>query len=410
MFYEHRQSPQAIGNHPGIFVTRVGLPAAEAEYRNGLFQGRNPVWKIPTHDSHGVPLDNIVLADPGFLQELGETIANKPSDYPRDTFLYGFHETSHMLEIAGNLGIAYYGNPEFAAWAGTKIGLSKFAQECDVTTPDEEPIFASDDLMRIATRLKDKGYQRLVVKVNNSTGGMGHIVSKVEDILEADDGTFDTFMPEEFMPEEGGVVQGWIEEPAGRLVLNIFVDFDGSYSFTQAAQKVLTPGGQFVYLPIDEKYIDQLLKEGHKLAAGYVRHKAWGPHSTNFIALEPSEAQQLGFDECDLLYHDENTRCGANEIAKSWVQETRLGQVGIGWRVSQVKVPQGTKIENVIHTLRGERMLIEKSSPNAHGVIIYNGMVLDSGYENKFYAIAVSKQDDPDEAADIMNQARNLFK
>ena len=69
-----------------------------------------------------------------------------------------------------------------------------------------------------------------------------------------------------------------------------------------------------------------------------------------------------------------------------------------------------SKIENVITTLEDAHLLIQKPGWNASGIFIYNGSVFDSGYEQKFYAIAISGKDDYQEAKQIMGQAVACFK
>jgi hypothetical protein len=399
-----------MGEYPGIFISRAPLPKAEEEYRGKLFVGKRPTWMVPTNWQEGIPLDRIILASPGFIDKIGEILAQKEGLLP--ITLSGFSQTAETEMIAKMLGISYYGNADFAAWAGTKIGLAKFASECQVSTPMTIPIYDPDQLRNAAAELWDAGYDQLVVKVNHSTGGMGHLISSVKEVITGcKNGEAEEYLPKEFMSQEGAVVQGWIPD-AISVSLATFVDFDGSYYFTGAQAHLLegqTALGAIGAHPIDSKLLGPMLETGHKIATGYVKHNAWGPHTMGML-IPPSEvSEKLGFPVGVPICNDENTRPGASTISKAWILALREGKYGIGWVVSKIKVPFGTKIAQVIEALKEANLLIKKTGQNAQGIFVFNGAVLDSGYEDKFYAIAVSAKDDPYEAAEIMAKVKKLF-
>lgn len=412
MLYEHRQEGQAIGDYPGIFVSRLPLPKAEEKYRKMVFGEKRPTWLCPNLKKEGVSLDKIVLADEGFLAKLADQIGtiygeNKPS-------LYGFNETDQMRMVADSLQIKYYGNSEFAQWAGTKTGLREFLADCGLSTPPTFEIYSVSEIESCAEALWQAGYKKLVVKVAHSTGGMGHSICDVEEVLKMTKmGDYEGILPSEFMEEEGAVVQGWIPE-AVSASLATFVDFDGSYCFEGAQAHVIDKSdksfGAVGAVPITGEYLDQMLKIGNRLAAGYVKYKAWGSHTMGMLIVPPETSYKLKLPSGMPLCIDENTRPGASTISKAWIQEVREGKYGIGWIVSKIKTPKNTDIAQVLDTLDTHGLLIKKAGKNASGIFVYNGSVLDSGYEDKFYAIAISGADDPIEAQEIMKKAVSLFK
>lgn len=408
MLYEQRQEAQAMGDYPGIFISRLFLPRAEEEYRQQLFGNKRPKWLIPTLRKEGVPLDQIILTDSGFIEKIAQSVEAKEKEMK----VYGFSETRFMKEIAERFNIAYYGNPGFAAWAGTKVGLQEFAKECGVPTPSTYSLRSVTELLSIAEKLKDAGYEQLVVKVNHSTGGMGHLISSIKELISnAKLGLAHKHLPEEFIEREGGVVQGWIPE-AVSVSLATFVDFDGSCVFT-GAQAHLTEGqsaiGAVGATPIEEKYFKPILKVGEKIAQGYVRHKAWGPHTMGMLIAPPEVSEKLNLPVGVPLCNDENSRCGATTISKAWILTLREGRFGLGWVVSKIRCRLGRKIDEVIETLSDQKMLITKTGENCHGIFVFNGAVLDSSYEDKFYAIAVSGKHDQMEAVELIKKAKELF-
>ncbi|OGE30346.1 hypothetical protein A2631_01050 [Candidatus Daviesbacteria bacterium RIFCSPHIGHO2_01_FULL_44_29] len=408
MLYEHRQAGEAMGNYPGIFISRVALPKTEAHYRNKLFGDHNPHWMIPGNKIKGGSLDQIVLANPGFLSSLAEEVAKKSAG-ESSMSLYGFNQTEEMEAIAQKLGVPYYGNSKFANWAGTKVGLSEFAGECGIYTPMTVPIYHPGQLKDAVLNLAQAGYEKVVVKVSHSTGGMGHLISSIADIVR---GHPSQYLPNEFTPEEGGVVQGWVPDTTS-VSIATFIDFDGSYKFTSAQAHLLegqSALGAIGAEPIDKKYLDPILAVGHKLAKGYSKHQAWGPHTMGMLIVPPHISEKLGFPVGAPLCNDENTRPGASTISKAWILALREGQYGIGWVVSKLKVAPGTKIEHVIEVLQDNKLLITKTGPNAEGIFVFNGSVLDSGYEDSFYAVAISGKDDPYEAAHLIKKAQGVFK
>jgi hypothetical protein len=404
MQYEQRQeSSGVVAAEDSIFVSRAPLPQSEEAYRQQLFGQRRPKWHVPTHSQAGVPLDRIALADDSFLDRLRDGMS------PSHT-LYGFHQTAETATVAEALGVRYYGNPEFAAWAGSKIGLGEFGSKIDIQTPHTYALSPEQTLIKSALELRERGYAELVVKSNHSTGGMGHRVSSIDDVLKA--GDIANFVPPEFYLE-GGVAQGWIPEAATMMSVSTFVDFDGTYVFTNA--QALKVGGNhntaFTGMsPIDSKYLPALTATGHQLAKGYVRHSAYGPHTMDMIVPTDEWAHKLGFKVGEPVCHDENARPGASTIATEWILALREGFYGVGWELSKVDVPKGTKMADVIGYLDSQNLLIKKTGSGAHGVFVFNGGVLDYGNESAFYAIAISGNDDPEEAADIMHRTRRLFR
>ena len=411
MLYEQRQAGQVTSENPGIFVSRIPLPKSEEKYRQQVFGDMNPKWLVPNLKKPGVPLDQIILTDEKFLDNLATQILAKSGT--KSPSLYGFNETPNMQLIANRLGVNYYGSSDFADWAGTKIGLQEFCKESGVATPLTFPIYKKNEIFKLAQDFRDAGYEEVVIKVSHSTGGMGHLrltLNKIPELLST--GGINNIFPEEYIESEGGVVQGWIPNAISASIAT-FVDFDGSYVFEGAQAHVIDKGdkafGAIGAVPITDEYLEPMLKVGRKLAKGYVKHQAWGSHTMGMLFIPPETSKKLDLPERVPLCNDENARCGASTISKAWILALREGRYGVGWIVSKIHVDNGTKIETVINKLDQNGMLIKKPSKNATGIFVFNGAVLDSGYEDKFYAIAISGKDDPKEAKLIMKNAVRLF-
>lgn len=406
MRYEQRQAGEITRPEPGAFVSRVALPSAEEIYLQQLFGDQNPQWYIPERILDGIPLDQIILRDPVFLNKLGELVAGRSLD------LYGFSQTSEMSEIAATLGARYYGNPEFAAWAGTKAGLIDFAAECGVKTPLTVSIQSPSELPEAAAILLAGGYTNAVVKANHSTGAMGQKFLSLKEIPGLPNGSdLNKFLPAAFMASEGAVVQGWITK-AKAVSLSTFVDFDCSYTFTGAQMQLMsneTPPASSGAVPIDERHLASVLEVGHKIAAGYVAHKAYGPHGMDMLIPDLEICEQLGLKFGEPLCHDENTRTSATMISRAWMLAITEGRFGVGWKDAKIKLPTGTKIGDVIETLRQHNLLLTQTGAEESGVFVYNGAVLDYGHEDACYALAISGNDDPAEAVALIDQAVNCL-
>lgn len=407
MRYEQRQAGEVTKPDPGIFVSRCQPPRAEADYQKLLFGDRTPEWHVPSAFEQGKPLDRIVLGDPSFLHRLGEVASD------RRLTLYGFHETEEMGEIADQLGVEFYGNPEFASWAGTKIGLEEFAAECGVRTPPTHSVHSLGEVHEAAKVLADVGYSDVSIKVSHSSGSMGHRVRPVSELLKAvSPRRLAELMPEEFIESEGAVIQGWI--PQGEAVsLSSFVDFDGRYTFTGAQIQLLggeAPPGSSGAIPLDSQHLEKVLETGHRVAKGYARHRAYGPHAMDMIIPAPEICDRLGLDVGEPLCHDENTRVGAAAISRAWLLAITEGRYGVGWKDSKVSVPRGATTSDVIGRLDEVNLLIKKTGPEVSGVFVYNGAVLDYGHENACYALAISGNDDYKEASALLEDASRMLK
>jgi hypothetical protein len=282
MLYEQRQEAEAMFSPRSIFVCRKRLPSSEHIYRDRLFGAGRPRWLIPTEYKVGVALDRLVLADRRFLTQLREAT-------PRGACLYGFSQTPEMQTIAGELGIPYYGNVQFARWAGTKLGLSEFAQEIGVATPHTFPLKAVADIPRGVAFLRHLGYTEVLVKLNNSIGGRGHKRSGIHltDSI--------AYLPVGYLPREGAVMQGWISGSTS-VSLAMFLDLDRTYHFigTQV-HKVDSRGAAIGASPLGAALLPTVIETGHKLGRGYVRHDAYGPHTMGMIVPPPAWAERFGF-------------------------------------------------------------------------------------------------------------------
>lgn len=405
MLYEHRQEGEAISASRSVFVSRSRLPPAEDRYRSKLFGRARPTW-IVSRCPTGEPLDSSILNNESTVAALTATADSLPG-----LSLYGFNQTAEMGLLAQRLRMPYYGNPSFAKRFGGKIGLVELLKEANLPSlATFELRNPQADLTKCVESLKDLGYEKFVVKVDRSTGGMGHLVSSIGEAL-ANRAAVERFVPREFTPAEGGIVQGWIDS-TDSVSLATFVDFDGRVYLTGAQVHLL--GAESIHAaigarPIERKYIAPMLKIAEALQQAYQRHSAWGPHTMGMVFPEPTACQALGLTEGVPLCIDENSRPGASTISKAWILNVRGGRYGIGWSVSRVAVPAGTWIADVINTLDERRLLINEIGPEAHGVFVFNGSALDFGYGSAFHAIAISRADDPTESMEMMNVVRRIF-
>jgi hypothetical protein len=318
-----------------------------------------------------------------------------------------------MEQIADKLGIRYYGNSSFAEWAGTKSGLKDFTDESQVLTPHSYKIAPGlSDLEEKISILKVIGYPEVVLKVDHSTGGMGHRRIKIDRALVfAKAKTFKKILPTEYLPSEGGVIQGWIPD-AVSLSIAIFVDFDGSVIFTNAQMHELQRGNSFKAVgsfPLDQKLVEVVKSVGTKVGKVYVKHKAYGPHTLGMILPSHYWAETLGFPPGHVLVNDENSRPGASTIAANWIINLRAGYYGKGWKYSKIKVRDGLNFGNVLAILDKEGLLINSVGANTHGVFVFGADLLDSGYEQSVFIIAISKQDSFEEASCLLRKSARLI-
>lgn len=410
MLYEHRQAGEVTKPNGGVFVSRVLPPVAEIAYHEALFGDQNPVWLVPENKVNGVPLDKLVLNDYALIEKLGEYASQN------NLQLHGFNQTSEMQSIADAIGVRYYGNHHFANWAGTKNGLISFLDECGVATPQSFAFNNPKDMQKHARDLLQSNFSRAVIKVGHSTGAMGIKTVDLLEVARANDmteiGLSANFLPVEFNEVEGAVIQGWI--PKGTAVsLSTFVDFDGSYTFTGAQMQLLSEGdppASAGAMTIDEKFLPSVLEVGHKLAQGYVRNHAYGPHGMDMIIPDPEICEQLGLKPGEPLCHDENTRPTATTIARAWLYAIKGEYIGTGWIDTKVKLPSGTSIADVIGKLAADKLLISETGPNVSGVFPYNGSVLDARHEQACYLLANSGNNDPIEALQIAKLAAKSLK
>ncbi len=69
-----------------------------------------------------------------------------------------------------------------------------------------------------------------------------------------------------------------------------------------------------------------------------------------------------------------------------------------------------TRTDNVSTKLEKNKLLLRHRGPEAHGIFIFNGSVLDFGVEPTFYAIAISKHEDQAEADNMLEVVKQHFQ
>jgi hypothetical protein len=414
MAYEQRQYSLSMSKRGGLFLTRRPFPSAEKEYWQKLFQ--NSSDKLPEEliisfkSSYlNTPLDRILLSEEEYIDAIKDYIERNGN---ADITLISFNQTSYIEKLAEILGLNYYGNAAFAEWAGTKTGLIDFAAECKVPTPPTYRVGDFADIYDDAEKLAELGFTEIVIKMDHSTGGMGHKRMQLGRALKfAEGGFYENILPDQYKSKEGAIIQGWMPDSIS-LSLAIFVNFDGTYEFTGAQIHELKKGNAFSAVgayPIGDKYLDKLLEYGHRIAKGYVRHKAYGPHTVGFIAPNVDWLKKHSYSPDEIFFNDENSRPGASTISLNWILSLRDGVYGKGWRVSKIPVIKGTNIADVIKQLKAADLLLEEIGPKSHGIFVYGGLILDSGYEDNFFAIAISAKDSFNEASSMIETAKKMF-
>jgi hypothetical protein len=408
----------AMGNNFGAIVNFLNLPPEEEAYREKLFPGIRPEWiSLHTRDFYDnlskdtvvAPLDQTVAENDEIIALLREKVASmeKPA-------LYGYYQTQFMRQIAEMLDIPYYGTPEFAAWAGSKVGLQEFLDKYDLPSPHTFKIETIADIANAIDKLLEIGYERGVFKVNFSTRGLGQRIVNLQE-LKGDLATksYEEILPPDHYSGEGVVLQGWIEEEyiEGMASVDILIDLLLNCHFIHhktkypASGRPLTPAG---YLPIHRPHLEGTMAIKEQLAKAYINEKAIGPHSINMIFLTEEGARKFGFKYGLPLIHDENTRIGVSKIAHNWTALLRGGKAGAGWIHTPMYLGTPKPFAEVLEILENAGLLITNSGPDAHGIFVYEGIKLDTGMVT-FKAIAISKNGDINEAGALLDKAKELL-
>lgn len=410
-------------DRPGILATRKPFPAAEWEYMQRVFQNHGislPEVLVAAFDLEHInmPLDQILVANKDDMHRLFRAVERVSDIYGERPKMEVFNPTMFSERIARELNLELMANPHFANWAGSKVGLIDFLQECDVPTPLSFRLRSIKDVLPALLQIKKAGYPEIVVKMKFSTGGMGN---KVTDINEAIACCRSGDIVELFPAGHGridvgaAVVQGWI--PGSRsLSVGFYVNSDLTVELTSMQEHILSEDkehhsvGAVGAIPLELKYKEPLMRQAMKIAEGYMRHEAIGPHTMGFIAPSDEWADKLGLPRDTVLAVDENTRPGSTTMALSYAVALRGGaeNLGTGWAVSTVEVHGKVAFEEVLSRLTEEGLLIDSPGKLKEGIYPYGGLILHSGNgHNKF--LAVSLAGDADRALEILNQTKRKF-
>ncbi len=400
----------------GLFLNYIDLNQAENDYRNSVFGSHRPTWlslapsdKNFASQDKVLPLDQAILHNPQFLDKVREHI-KKLQDSGADTVLFGYSQTLVMEAIARELGLPYYGNADFAQWAGAKVGLQEFLEKHNLPKMHTVTVYNKDDIVSGLEYLQELNYANAVFKVNNSTGGSGHKIINVDKTLaKVADSKYEDIVPEDYFPGEGIVLQGWLEpeEQEGQASIDIMLDLNGVASITHIKTKAhfdTDPLALACYIPVDKRHFELSLPIAKQLLEVYVKERATGPHSINLIFPSKEAAERHDLTYGVPLIHDENSRIGASKCTHSCVAALRLGKAGNGWMDKAIKPKKFRTIPEVLAILRDAGLLIEKASPDAHGVYFYDGVKLINGI-NKFALIGISRNHDTFEAAALIDEA-----
>lgn len=423
--YEHRHLLMSTtsDNRSGILVTRKPYPEAERAYFTEVFSKIGlTIPEIITAnfspENWNVPLDQIIFADRAKLKELMSAVNRLEAIHGERPKLQVFNPTSYSERIAQELGIKLMANREFAEWAGTKSGLVDFLHDCNVSTPLTYKVENFSGIVRNLKCIKEAGYPQVVVKMNFSTGGMGHRVTDIDEAIAfAENHDYTELFPEGLGKVQGAaILQGWIPDSVS-LSVGMYVSEDYRVDLTSTQQHILSvdPEGRSVSavgaVPLTHQYKERLLIEVLKIGTGYVKYKAIGPHTMGMIAPTDEWCDRLGFDRGTLLAVDENTRPGSTTLALSYAVALRNGpeNLGTGWAVSTVPVTQKLMFDQVLSRLQESGYLIEDPNELGEGIFPYGGLILHSGNGTRKF-LAISLADNAERALEILKEVQASFR
>lgn len=422
--YEHRHALMTgPWDKPGVLVSRKQFPPSEWEYMQRVFQNNGvslPEVLVAAFDLEHInmPLDQILVANRDDMRRLFRAVERVSDIYGERPKMEVFNPTMFSERIARELGLELMANPGFANWAGSKVGLVDFLKECEVPTPLSFRLTTLKDVLPALQQIKKAGYPEVVVKMKFSTGGMGNKVTPIDEAINyCKDGNIAELFPEGRGRIDAGaaVVQGWI--PGARsLSVGFYVNSDLAVELTSMQEHILSEDkehhsvGAVGAIPLELKYKEALLYEALKIANGYTRHNATGPHTMGFIAPPDEWADKLGIPRNAVLAVDENTRPGSTTMALSYAVALRGGpqNLGTGWAVSSIRVHGKMAFEEVLERLTAEGLLIDSPSKLGEGIYPYGGLILHTGNgHSKFLAISLAGN--AARAREILDEVKRKF-
>ena len=418
--FDQRHESILFNTENAFYVTYLKFPKAENEYRQNLFGNLRPkhISVLDTDVSplkkKIAPLDQAVLSSNSILNTLKEfAISHK------DTELLGYNATSNMEIIAKKLDVNLLGCKSFAMWAGTKIGLQEFCQKYDITNLDTVSLYNIDDLRSGLDYLKDKKYEKAVIKVNHSSGGEGHKLIDIDSAINSLNEKDTRFIPVELKPDqftydEGMILQGWIKHDriSDMGSFDIFVDSDLQSYITNIKRKVVRSNDfkETGYGPISKDYKDQLLEFADHLSTAMQQEKAIGFHCLNYFILGEDILEKHNIKhKKNIFIHDENSRIGAGKIAQSWLNAFDVdNNIRNGWAFDVIKPKSSLKFSDLLAILAEHKLLINDRSEK-EGVFVYDGGFLDNGVKN-FKVLGLSKDGDYEKAKSFTKTVAQIFE
>lgn len=370
-----------------VILRKNKVPWDYIEYHENLIQGKISIVEVAENP------DDKTKSLPELVLESRETLDRIKSLFSENPVLRIYNSTPVEQNVADALGIPLWSSPQINIKYGHKSGGRELARMCGIDTPPGKSVKSSEEAMEAISTLSDQGLTSVVVKYDESYGGMGHFV--IKDTKDYSKNELRAFMIQSHQNLGGNfVVEAWIDaykNIGGHIEIDLTGQITLSYVWEKEVCDYVSYAGARP-LDLNDSAYAKLMEYMEKAAQFLKGNHAVGSYGPDFI---------LGKDG-HLYFNELNARIPATAFALQ-ISQFIKGTIPKGFACTSLPVKEHTTFSQVKEIFEENRILCAKKGEN--GVVPFHIGLLPYGKLN----IAIVADTDV-QSRDYLLKAKELTK
>lgn len=294
----------------------------------------------------------------------------------RNAVLMVWDSTENEQKVADMLGIPLWGSPKINRYFGHKSGSRLLAEECGLNIPQGKSCHTKKEVLDFLNILKYKGIKKVVIKYDESYGGIGHLV--IEDLNKNSNKKVKIFLNAIKQNLGGGwTVEQWVPSKktiGSHIEINMDKEMYLSFLWQQIIDNDSVSYNGAIPLEIDKNHYGQLITYMKIIANFIIKQGGQGSFGPDFM---------IGKDN-KIYFNELNARIPSTAFPLQITKQI-VGHIPKGFLATSVKIKKGTKFKDLKLKLEKNNLLYPNK--DNHGVIPYHVGQLEWG---NFYFVITS--------------------
>jgi hypothetical protein len=353
-----------------IVLRKNKVPWDYINYHQSLIKGNINVVEVEEDKKNrNLSLPQLLIQSPDSINKIKKFI-NK------NAVLIVWDSTKNEQKVADTLGIPLWGSPRINQYFGHKSGARILAERCGLRIPYGKSCHTKKEVLDFLNTLKHKEIKKVVIKYDESYGGIGHLV--IENLNKNSNKKVKVFL-NAFEQNLGGgwTIEQWVQSKktiGSHIEINTSKEVYLSYLWQQIIDKDHVSYNGAIPLNVEKKHFDLLTKYMQIIG--------------NFISSEGGQGSfgpdfMIGKDN-KIYFNELNARIPSTAFPLQITMQI-VGHIPKGFLATSIKIENRTKFKDLKLRLEQNNLLY----PNKYnyGVILYHVGQLEWG---NFYFVIIS--------------------